>query len=308
LLSATTGAAAAEDVSETVETVLLFGQVPLLYLKEWEITSDFELVARKLGVRIEIVSRDELRARYEGLSKSESSEAAALAKRLVAEAQQGQRPRPDQAEIEDAMRHFLAMRSIVAKRRATAATILCGSLGPVRVPGPCAALTLLQDSGVPTGCQGDIDAVLTMVLFKRAAGVVSFMGGAFAQGDRLRVGHCVLSRRMKGPKALQPYYLAHYHRRDSGVTIHTDLAVGEPVTAARLTHNLKRLIVAEGRVAQSVDPGKGCRNALVIEMRDVRKLMSVVRGGQYHLVVACGHHLAKLRQLATRAGIEVFPA
>jgi hypothetical protein len=45
---------------------------------------------------------------------------------------------------------------------------------------------------------------------------------------------------------------------------------------------------------------------LVIEVADIKKLMSVIRGGQYHLVVACGHHLAKMRQLADQAGIEVF--
>jgi hypothetical protein len=66
--------------------------------------------------------------------------------------------------------------------------------------------------------------------------------------------------------------------------------------------------VAEGRIAQSVDAARGCRNALVIDVPDVRKLLSVVRGGQYHLVVACGHHLEKLRQLADGATIEVFSA
>ena len=48
------------------------------------------------------------------------------------------------------------------------------------------------------------------------------------------------------------------------------------------------------------------RNVLVIKVADIEKLMSAVRDGQYHLVVACGHHLKKMRQLADKAGIEVF--
>jgi hypothetical protein len=66
-------------------------------------------------------------------------------------------------------------------------------------------LTLLADHGVPAGCQGDIDAVLTMALYHRAAGVVSFMGCGFRHGNQLVVVHCVLPRKMKGPGAFQPY-------------------------------------------------------------------------------------------------------
>ena len=50
------------------------------------------------------------------------------------------------------------------------------------------------------------------------------------------------------------------------------------------------------------------RNMLMIRMPGARRLMTQVPGGQYHLVVACGHHLAKLRELATKGGIEVFTA
>ena len=305
-LSAAGRAVAAENAPKGDQKVLLFGPVPHRYLKEWEITSDFEVPARKLGIRIEVVSKKELRARYDGQSEKERTEAAALAKRLVAEARQGERPPPDNVQIQSAVRYFMAMQSMVAQRGAIAATLLCGSFPPGKGPGPCAALTLLADHGVPAGCQGDLDAVLTMALFKRAAGVVSFMGGAGQQGNRLRVSHCVLPRKMKDPDAPQPYYLAYHHGSSVGVTIHTDLPAGEPVTVARLTRDLQRLIIAQGTVVESRDPLRGCRNALVIEVADVRRLMSVVRGGQYHLVVACGHHLAKMRQLAEEAGIQVF--
>jgi L-fucose isomerase-like protein len=308
LLSAAQGSAGTEKVPEVADKVLLFGSVPRRHFKDRGITSDYERIARKLGIRIEIVPRAVLKARYENLSDQERKEAAVLSKQLVAEARQGERSRPNDADIDDAVRHFLALRSMVTQRRATAAAIVCGSLGPRRMPGPCAALTLLADSGVPTGCEGDIDAVLTMVLFQRVGGVVSFMGNASGQGNRLRVSHCVMPRRMKGGQATQPYYLAHHHDTDSGVTIHTDLASGEPVTAARLTGGLKQLVMAQGTVTQSFDPGRGCRNALTIEVPEVRKILNALRGGQNHLVVACGHHLDRLRRLVDTASIEVISA
>ena len=135
---------------------------------------------------------------------------------------------------------------------------------------------------------------------------MSFMGNPGVQDARFERHRLRALCAMKSPDSLSPYYLADHHGSHTGVTIHTDLPAGEPVTVARLTRNLERLIVAEGVVAESSDPSKGCRNRLLIDVPDVRRLMSVVRGGQYHLVVACGRHLAKLRRLADQAGIEVF--
>jgi len=288
------------------EKVLIFGHVPQQYLKKWEITSDFEVVVRKLGIQLEVVPKEKLIERHNGLSNPERVKAAALAKQLIREARQGERPRPNDAEMEESARFFLAMCAMITERRACAATIACGDFRTKELRVPCAALTLLQDHGIPAGCQVDIDAVLTMVLFKRVTGWVSFMGGAWGKDDQLRVSHCVLSRKMNGPGASQTYYLAGYHQNKSGPTIHTDLPVAQPVTVARLTRNLERLLIAQGEVIESRDEPNHCRNMLILRVSDLQKLMGVVRGGQYHLVVACGHHLPKMHDLAEKAGIEVF--
>jgi L-fucose isomerase-like protein len=300
-------------VSETAryDKALLFGRCPHDYLAEWEITSDFGLVRRKLGVEIEEVPREELAARCEALSKKESAEAAALAEALIAGADQGERPRPGDNEIVKATRLYMAMNAFLDERRADAATIVCNDFrtgGYQDFPVPCVALTFLQDRGIPAACQGDMDALLTMILFKRATGRVSFMGGARAEGERLTVSHCVLSRRMTGPGAAEPYHLADYHGTRPSPTIHTDLPRGQEVTVARLTRNLERLIVTRGTVVDSRDEPGSCRNTLEIEVEDVGKLMSAVRGVQYHLVLACGNHVSAMCDRATEAGVQVLRA
>ena len=82
------------------EKVLIFGHVLQRYLKQWQITSDFDVVARKLGVRLEVVGRQKLTGRLNALSDAERAEAAALAKRLIGDAKQHKRPRPTDAEVE----------------------------------------------------------------------------------------------------------------------------------------------------------------------------------------------------------------
>jgi len=289
-----------------LELALVFGGLPMKYLTEWEITADVGLVAGKLGVELVTVPHEELTGRYAALPDDQQREAAALAERLVAEADQSDRPRPDDEEIHKAVRLYVAVSTLIEDRGAVAATIVCRPfIQDEALPVPCLALTLLQDRGVPAACQADIDAFLTMILFRRATGQVSFMGGGFQADGKLEISHCVLSRRMTAPgDPPQPYYLSDYHGRKSSPTVRTSIPAGRTVTIARLTRDLQRLILTRGTVVDSLDRPGRCRNTLIIDVPDAARLLGLVKGHQNHLVVACGDHVESMAELAERAGIE----
>lgn len=288
------------------ETAVLFGDVPHEYLAEWDITDDFDLVRRKLAVEIEAVPMAELTARVDGLSEDERCRAADLARALIAGASERRPGQPDEEAIRRATRLFVAIREIAAERGAAAVTTICWPIRDACGAVPCVALTLLQDEGMPAACQGDIDALLTMVLFKRAAGLISFMGGGREEDGRLTVSHCVVSRRMRGAGTpLAPYYLGDYHGEFPSPTIHATLAPGQTVTVARLTKGLGALVLTKGALADCRDDADRCRNTLVIDVADAAGLMKRVRGIQQHLVVACGDHTAAMTRLADNAGIAV---
>ena len=289
-----------------LERALIFGGLPMKYLTEWEITADIDLVAGKLRVELVVVPHEELMGRYAALPEDRQREAAALAERLIAGADQSDRPRPDDQEVLKAVRLYVAVSTLVEDRGAAAAAVVCWPfIQDEALPVPCLALTLLQDRGVPAACQADIDAFLTMILFRRAGGRVSFMGGGFEADGKLEISHCVLSRRMAGPgDPPQPYYLGDYHGRKSSPTIRTSIPAGRTVTVARLTRGLQRLILTRGTVVDSLDRPGRCRNTLVIDAPDAARLLSLVKGHQNHLVVACGDHVESMTELAERAGIE----
>ena len=299
-----------------VDRALLLGGVPYQYLEEWAITSDFARVERTLGVRVEVVPVEELVARYEGLRDDKRAEAAALARALVGGAAQTDAQQPDDEAMQKATQLHAAIQAIASERGAVAVTTHCGTIRNAAGAVPCVALMLLQDEGIPAACQGDIDALLTMILFKRVAGAVSFMGGGFLENGRLTVSHCVLSRWMAGADApLQPYYLATYHDRFNSPTVHTDLARGLPVTIARLTCNLEGLLLSTGTLAETRDVRGRCRNTLAIDAPDPARLLAQVRGHQNHLVVALGDHIRRspmeflvrlFRALANRRRIAVL--
>jgi L-fucose isomerase-like protein len=299
----TAEAATVDNVTEEREKVLLFGQCPKKSLNKNRITSDFDTIYRKLGVRIKEVAREDLITRYQGLNEQESTEAVELTEELIAGAKQFGRPRPATPDILKGVRFYVAMREMMKEQKADAANIVCFSAPGM--PTPCVALTFLLDRGILAACQCDLDAFLTMILFKRSVGRVSFMGNVSANNRLLAVSHCVLSRAMKDQTSPQPYYIGNHHGRRPGPTIHTDLAPGEPVTIARLTRNLGRLVIAEGRVRGSFDWSRPCRNTLVIQVRNLPRLMTFVRNNQHHLVVAYGHAAREMSAEAVRAGIKV---
>jgi L-fucose isomerase-like protein len=291
------------------QTALLFGAIPHTYLSEWQITSDFALIERTLGVRLDQVPHEELVARYADLAAQEQARAAALTEDLIAGETRDRRAKPVAvSDVERAARLYLAMRHFVQERDATALTVNCRPFFQgVDMPTPCVALTFFNDEGLPAACQGDLDALLTMIMFKRASGLPSYMGGPIRDSGHLGVCHCVLSRRMCGPGApQQPYYLSDYHGRKAGPTIHADLPAGQVVTVARLTQNLESLLLMRGTAAASHDSNHRCRNTIAVKGPDRSAVLRAVKGVQSHLVLACGDHVEAMSALAGEAGIEVI--
>jgi L-fucose isomerase-like protein len=289
------------------ETLLLFGGVPEGYTAEWDITSDTERMADVLDVQVVEVSVDVLMAAEEALDEGERGEAESLARELLNGATGPGSGTVGMAEMEEAARLYLAMRRFVQKHDADAVTITCWPwIRGEGEPTPCVALVLFQEEGLPAACQGDMDALLTMVLIKRATGLPSFMGGALKANGGLGISHCVMCRQMLGPESpVQPYEVYDYHGRKPGPTLRTELPQGTTVTVARLTQNLERLLLTTGTVRRMGDYQDYCRNTLVLDVPDRERVLNAVKGIQNHYVVVAGDHAAKLAAMAHERGIAV---
>jgi L-fucose isomerase-like protein len=289
------------------DRMLIVGELPLAYFAESEVTDDPGVMERTLGISSEVLGTEELVRRRRGLSGEELARASALADKLLRDAQDPPAPPPPRDELDKAVRLYVALAALVDEHRATAVTVNCGPfIGGEGMPVPCVALTLLQDAGVPAACQVDLDAAATMVLFHRASGRATCMGGLFERGGFALVSHCVMPRRMLGPDAPPlGYYLADYHGRKASPTIHAEVPAGTPVTLGRLTRGLQSLVLAAGTVRECGDLAGFCRNALLIEVPDVRGLMRRRVDRQYHFVAVCGDWTDRVAELADEAGIRV---
>lgn len=287
------------------ERILLVAGKPSGYLSKWDITNDLSLAERKLEVSFREIPKSRLLENYTFLAENERVEAFRLAEKLIQGALKIETQVPKE-EVEKATRLYVVMRRILKEDIGDAVTIVCGKWAEKDLPVPCVALMLFQEEGVPAACQGDIDALLTMILLKRATGLPTFMGGAIKTRGRLGISHCVLPRTMLGPNTeFQPYYISDYHGRKKSPTIGTIIPVGQKVTIARLTQNLERLLLATGKVRSCRDLQSRCRNTVIIEVPDREHILRAVKGIQNHYVLACGDHVRKMMKLAENSGIRV---
>ena len=293
------------------ENLLLFGGVPSSYLADWEITHDLPMAEAKLGVRFVPIPQEELRHRYMSLDETAQRAATRLAEGLVDGAHPHASNRmpaaPNLGAIIAATKLYVAMDQIYQQREGDAVSVACSPwIHGEDLPVPCTALMLFQEEGIPATCQTDIDALLTMVMVKRATGLASFMGGAIKAQGKLGINHCVICRNLAGPESpQQPYTLSNYHGRKESPTVWAEVPTGKRVTVARLTKGLNNLLLLSGILVANQTHNTRCRNTLVIDVPNRDRVFKAVKGVQNHYVVAVGDHTQTLSEMAQSLDIEV---
>jgi hypothetical protein len=82
---------------------------------------------------------------------------------------------------------------------------------------------------------------------------------------------------------------------------------GTPLTAARFSFNLERLLVSEGYLLDSCAEmnSASCCNTLVIQTDNLASLHANIKSSQNHLAVVVGHHTKALCALAATYDIPV---
>jgi L-fucose isomerase-like protein len=292
----------------TRDQIVIFGQIPQASFDRWGISSDLTLIEQKLDVHFIEIHSETLLKRLQHPTPNDQKIIQQVTQQLITKAD----PNPQNASLTEAtmtsaVKLYVAMNHFVDKHQASAVTVVCRPwIQNKETTTPCIALMLFQEAGVPAACQGDLGALLTMMLFKRVAGVMSVMGNNFDVDGQLGIGHCVLSRQFCAPAGTcNSYYISDYHGRQPSPTVHSLLQTDQVVTMARLSQNLEQLILISGRLMDNRDlPGR-CRNTLVIQVTDTNHVLDMMKGVQQHLVVACGDHQQALTDYVHARGITV---
>ena len=141
---------------------------------------------------------------------------------------------------------------------------------------PCLGFTRLRDCGIPAACEGDMDSLLTMLLFQYAFDRPGFQGNATFDTSRnaLWTAHCTAPLKMDGPSGKPAPYLLRGHSEvhGSGCVPEVQYRVGETITRTKLV-NLDTILASTGKIIEVPEKSvRACRTQIVTEVRDAAKM------------------------------------
>ena len=250
---------------------------------DWLIASQADPMAvlDKLGVRMEEVPMEELLVE---IGKADG--APAPADEVMA-------PEVRQA-YPGAVKIYRALKALVERHRLDAFTLRCFDLLTTVGNTGCLALSCFNSEDVPASCEGDVPALLSMMISHALTGVSGFQANP-AQIDvetgRILFAHCTIPFNL-----VEDWQFDTHFESGIGVGIHGVFPQG-PVTVFKVSGDLKRHFIAEGELLDNEYGQNLCRTQVRLRLRpeDARYFLQDPIGN--HHIILPGHWKALLEEL-----------
>lgn len=200
---------------------------------------------------------------------------------------------PSQAELEDGVRVYLALKDLIQRHRLSAITVRCFDVIQQLKTTGCFGLAQLNDDGVIAGCEGDLVSTVGMLWAHQMVEQIPWMANP-AQVDEGRntlwLAHCTVPRGL-----VQGYRLRSHFESGMGVGVQGELAPG-PVTLLRIGgKEMEHLWLAEGQILRSGNAENLCRTQAEVQLSEGAHVSDLLRRPLgNHLVMVTGHHGQRL--------------
>jgi len=274
---------------------------PSSMLSRWHDLPDPENIRRKLGSDLIAIDIEQLIAETTSISDEEAED---TAQKWMNGASEIIEPSP--ADILKAAKVHIALNRIFEKTGVGAMAIDCIRLLALPEPTPaCLALTTLQNNGIPSACEADVAALLTMMILGYSANKPAFMGNIARlnpESNELIMSHCVMPTKMAGfSQPPDPYVLRNYHGY-CGATAYVNLKKGQQVTIARIARGLDKMVALKGKILNCSDT-TSCRITVTLAIENARDFAYKAIGRHY--VMVYGDYLKELQLLCHALGIDL---
>lgn len=247
-------------------------------------TADYDAVGEKLGIEIIDIPMSEVMEAYDKAPEGHDEELTMSA--------------PNDAvknALPGALRIYNALKVIVDRYRLNGFTIRCFDLLTAVHNTGCIALARFNSDGIVAGCEGDIPAMLTMTITQALTGVSGFQANPARinpETGEMLFAHCTIPFNM-----LKRYELDTHFESGIGVGIRGFMPEGD-VTIFKVSGDLNRHFIAEGRLVRNQGEADLCRTQQVIQLanpEDARYFLTNPIGN--HHVIVPGHWKQVLEEL-----------
>ena len=182
----------------------------------------------------------------------------------------------DMRSFEGSEAIFDALLRIVERWHLSGLTLRCFDLLDTLHNTGCLALAKLNAMGVPSSCEGDIPALITMMLARKFTGVSGFQCNlSRVDGDELLFAHCTVPLDM----VTSFRYDTHFES-GIGTAIKGELPLG-PVTVMKVSPDLEHMVAIPGSIIRNQSEAGLCRTQVIVKIPE---------GGQYFLTGPLSNH------------------
>ena len=198
------------------------------------------------------------------------------------------------AEQEDSI--YKALKTIIAKYQLQGFTLRCFDLLTAVKDTGCLPLARLNAEGYVAGCEGDIPAMLTMMISRSLLGVSGFQANPSAinpETGEMLFAHCTIPLDM-----VVRYELDTHYESGIGTGVRGYMKEG-PVTVFKVSGDLTRHFIAEGTLLRNEAKPDLCRTQQVILLKDKSLTKSYFLSnpiGNHHIILP-GHHQELLENM-----------
>ena len=190
---------------------------------------------------------------------------------------------------------YLALKTVVERHQLQGFTLRCFDLlTAVRNTG-CMALARFNSEGIVAGCEGDVPAMLSMMIAQVLTGMSGFQANPARinpETGELLFAHCTIPFNM-----VEHYELDTHFESGIGVGIRGYMKEG-PVTIFKVSGDLSRCFIEEGELVRYQAQPDLCRTQQIIRLSDPSKAHYFLTKpiGNHHVIMR-GHHKRLLQEM-----------
>ena len=199
----------------------------------------------------------------------------------------------------------------------------------------CLTHSLLNEQGIPSACEYDIDGVLTMLILSTISGMAPYMGNTMPlvyQNGTIRpmkrfniedlagvedltnlyhTSHSTPNRKFRGIDGEKSHYGIRHFAYDQGfgAVFRYDFKkdVGQPITICRLSPDCTKMFIGKGTIVAGGDYDlDNCNGYVVYRVADQEKFFKAQCQVGNHLPIVYGDCAKELEMLAECLGLEVL--
>lgn len=274
---------------------------------DWLISSGFDrdVILDKLGISLQYIPMEELLEEYSSL-KDEVAESWNEVQSLRSACRslngtdrslrgaEGPLPTPVKQAIPGAYRLYKALLTLATDYGLSGLTIRCFDLLTSIHNTGCLALARLNSEGYVAGCEGDVPAMLSMMIGRAVSGVSGFQANPSSidpETGEIVFSHCTVPLDM-----VSSFRLDTHFESGIGVGIRGQLPSG-PVTVFKVSGDLSRHFVCEGELLRCEAKPDLCRTQTVLKLPASAASYFLTEPIGNHHIILPGHHASVLEAL-----------